>query len=422
MLSADLIRNKPEEVKKAVVDRGMDKSLVNQWLELDKQWRDLVAQVEELRAERNELVEEYKEKGEKPPEEVIKKGRNLKEKITELDENLRKLEEERQEAHYAIPNIPASDVPFGKNEDDNVKIKNWGQKPDFDFEPKSHLEIGENLGIIDIDRAGKVSGSRFGYFVGDGALLEMAVINFAIKRLMERGFKLVIPPVLTKKEVERKMGYVEHGQWREMYQTKEDDLVLASSSEHSVIPMHKDELFNEDDLPVKYVNFSTCFRREAGSYGKDVKGMFRVHQFNKVEMNIFTIPDVEVSDKQCKTMLKIQEELMQELKLAYQIVASCTGDLPFPNRLMYDLETWFPSQKRYRETHSCSNCTDFQTRRLNIKASYSGETKFVHALNATGITDRVVLAVLENYQQKDGSVKVPEVLREYMGKDLITKH
>ncbi len=419
MLSADYIRGKPEKVKKAVVDRGFKAGLVDKWLELDKKWRKVLVEVEEFRAERNQLVEEYKKKGEKPPEKVIKKGQKLKEKISSLEENLKNLEGKRLEAQYAIPNIPAKEVPYGKDDRDNVKIKKWGNKPKFDFQPQNHLKLAENLGIIDVDRASKVSGPRFGFFIGDGALLEIALMQFAVGKIRKHGFKPVIPPVLIKKEVERKMGYVEHGNWREMYKTQEDDLILASSSEHSVIPMHMDESLKPEDLPVRYVNFSTCFRREAGSYGKDTKGMFRVHQFNKVEMNMYTLPDVQVSDSACQQMLKIQEELMQELDIPYQVVASSTGDLPFPNRLMFDVEAWFPAGERYRETHSCSNCTDYQTRRLNIKVDYQGETKFVHALNATGVTDRVLLAILENYQQKDGSVKVPKVLREYVGKDFI---
>jgi seryl-tRNA synthetase len=419
MLDANFIREKPEDVKKAVLDRGYDKQLVNKWLELDKKWREVLVEVEELRAERNQLVEEYKKKGKKPPEEVIEKGQKLKEGISTLEEDLKSLEEERLEAQYAIPNIPAKEVPYGKDDRDNVKIKEWGKKKKLDFQPENHLKIGEKLEIIDVNRAGKVSGPRFGYFIGDGALLEMALMQFTVNKIRKHGFKVVIPPVLIKKEVERKMGYVEHGNWREMYKTQEDNLILASSSEHSVIPMHMNEAFKTEDLPIRYVNYSTCFRREAGSYGKDTKGMFRVHQFNKVEMNVYTLPDLEVSDSTCQQMLKIQEELMQELGIPYQIVASSTGDLPFPNRLMFDIEAWFPSEERYRETHSCSNCTDFQTRRLNIRVDHQGETKFVHALNATGVTDRVLLAVLENYQQKDGSVKVPEVLQQYVGKDVI---
>ncbi len=421
MLNADYIRSKPENVKKAVIGRGLDAELVDQWLDLDSQWRQILAEVEELRAERNNLVEEYKERGEKPPEEIIKKGRQIKNKINRLDEELNKLDKNRREAQMSIPNLPAEDVPLGQDESENIKIKDWGEKPKFNFEPKNHIEIGEHLKIIDTDRAGKVSGAGFGYFVGDGALLEMAVMQMAIERIRKHGFVLVIPPVLLKKETERAMGYVEHGNWREMYQTKEDGLILASSSEHSVVPMHKDEIFNQEDLPVKYVNFSACFRREAGSYGKEVKGMFRVHQFNKVEMNVYTIPDTKVSDEMCQQMLKIQEEINQELGIPYQIVASCTGDLPFPNRVMYDLESWFPAESSYRETHSCSNCTDFQTRRLNIRVSCQGETKPIHALNATGITDRVVLAILENNQQKDGSVVVPKVLQDYVGKKVINK-
>lgn len=419
MLDANFLRDEPNKVKKAVVNRGMDVELVGEWIKLDEQWRERLAEVEQLRRERNDLVEVYKEKGEKPPAGVIAKGKDIKEEINRVEEELKELENKREEAQLAIPNIPAEDVPLGKSEEDNVKIRDWGEKINFDFQPKSHLEIGQDLGIIDVDRAGKVSGPRFGYFIGDGALLEMSLMNFAIDKIRQKGFTPVIPPVLTKKEIERGMGYVEHGEWREMYLTQEDEMVLVSSSEHSVIPMHTGEIFSKDDLPIKYVNFSTCFRREAGSYGQKTKGMFRVHQFNKVEMNVYTVPDLEISDEMSDFLLSIQEELMQDLEIPYRVVSACTGDLPFPNRRMYDIEAWFPSEDRCRETHSCSNCADFQTRRLDIKVQLGGETKFVHALNATGITDRVVLTILENYQQADGSVKIPKVLQEYMGKKTI---
>jgi seryl-tRNA synthetase len=279
--------------------------------------------------------------------------------------------------------------------------------------------LGEALDILDIQRAGKVSGTRFGYFKGDGALLELALMWYVFQKLAKKGFIANVPPVITKKEVEWGMGYAEHGGWDQMYLFEKDGVLFVSSSEHSVIPMHKDEILEEKWLPLRYVNFSSCFRREAGTYGKDTRGLFRVHQFNKVEMNVYTYPDVEISDKECLYLLSQEEEVVRDLKLPYRVMNCCTGDIPLPNRRMYDLQIWFPGQGKYRETHSCSNCTDYQTRRLNIRVKTKEGPKLVHALNATAITDRAVLAILENYQQEDGSVVIPEVLRPYVGKEKI---
>lgn len=419
MLDSDFVRNNPDKVKKGAKNKGYEPQLVDSWLEIDGQWRKRLQEVEGIRQQRNELVEEYKQKGEKPPEEVIEKGRQLKAKLQEKEDRLQELEKQKQQAAYKIPNIPANDVPIGKDESDNQVMKTVGHKPSFDFQPRGHLELGEQLDLIDVHRAAKVSGPRFGYFKKEAALLEMGLMWHVFKKLTQQGFSPIIPPSIVKRGVERKMGYVEHGQWREMYQTRQDKLVLAPSSEHSVIPMHADETFTMEELPIKYVNYSTCFRREAGSYGQKTKGMFRVHQFNKVEMNIYTQPEEKVSDQITQEMLEIQEEIMAELELPYRVVVVCTGDLPFPNRRMYDIEAWFPGQNEYRETHSCSNCTDFQTRRLNIKVTTEQGNKEVHALNATAATDRILLAIMENYQQKDGSIRVPKVLQDYVGTKLI---
>ena len=219
------------------------------------------------------------------------------------------IETQRQELLYQIPNLPADDVPVGEDDSENVEIKKWGKPPKFDFQPKDHLEIGEKLGIIDKERAAKVSGPRFGYFKGDGALLEFGLMWYVFEKLTKRGFVPVIPPVIVKKDVERGLGYAEHGGWDQVYLFEQDEVVFVASSEHSVIPMHKDEVFAKENLPLRYVNFSPCFRREAGTYGKDTRGLFRVHQFNKVEMNVYTIPDVSISDKEWENLLSIQEEI-----------------------------------------------------------------------------------------------------------------
>ena len=280
--------------------------------------------------------------------------------------------------------------------------------------------MGEKLDIIDIKKAAQISGSRFGYFKGQGAVLEMAVMFYAFQKLIKKAFVGMIPPAMIKSDTEWKCGYASNKNLMNAYYSiPEDDLIFISSSEHSVVPYHMDEILDAKSFPLKYVNFSPCFRREAGTYGKDMKGMLRVHFFNKVEMNIFTLPDYKISDAMCLEMLANEEELMQEFEIPYQVVKACTGDLPQPNRRMYDVNSWFPGQNAYRETQSCSNCGDYQARRLNTKVKIDGKNEFVHILNATLVTDRAVLAIIENHQQADGSIKIPKVLIPYTNFDVI---
>jgi seryl-tRNA synthetase len=329
-----------------------------------------------------------------------------------------------------IPNLPADDVKSGKDEGDNEVVRKWSPSPmapedrggepaQFDFKPKDHLDIGESLGILDVKHASKVSGSRFAYLKGDAVLLEFALVRFALEKLTQRGFIPIIPPVLIKKEAMQGMGYFEHGGMDDMYILDQDSLVLVGTSEQSIGPMYRDETFNAKDLPLRYAGFSTCFRREAGSYGKDTKGILRVHQFDKVEMFSFTRP--EDGDKEHNLLLKIEEELMQALGIPYRVVKMCSGDLGAPAARKFDLEAWMPGQGKYREVTSTSTTTDFQSRRLNIRYKDGNESKYVHMLNGTAFAiGRTIIAILENYQQKDGTVRVPKVLKDYLGKDLLT--
>jgi len=413
MLDINFVRENKDLVKKGTKDKGYDPAIVDRVLKVDDARRDLIGKIETLRAERNKLTK-YD----------VEKGRKIKEELRQLEPDLNAIEEELKELLYQIPNLPADDVPEGKDENDNVEIKKWGKPKKFDFKVKDHLEIGEALDIIDVKRAAKVSGSRFAYFRNEAVLLEMALVDFGMKTLIEKGFIPVLPPVINKKEVERGLGYAEHGGWEQAYLFEKDEVNFISSSEHTIIPQHMDEILDEKQMPLRYVGFSTCFRREAGTYGKDTRGIFRVHQFDKVEMDVFTTPDVKVSDKECLYLSSIQQEMIEKLELPYRVVHSCTGDLPFPNRRMYDLEAWIPSQNRYRETHSCSNCTDFQTRRLNIKVRTKDGLKYAHALNATVLAiGRTLIAILENYQQKDGSVEIPKILQKYTGfKKIVPKN
>jgi seryl-tRNA synthetase len=311
-------------------------------------------------------------------------------------------------------------VPPGKDETENLVIRKWGEPKKFDFEIKDHVELGKNLDLIDIERAAKISGSRFYYLKNEAVILEFALVMFAIDILTKKGFIPIIPPVLAKEEIFVGMGYLPQADL-EMYKTTLDEFRLAATSEQTIGPMFKDEILREEDLPLRYVGFSSCFRREAGSYGKDVRGILRVHQFDKVEMFIFC--KKEESQKEHELILSCEEEIMQKLSIPYQVVMMCTGDLGFPVAKKYDIEAWIPSENKYRETHSTSNCTDFQARRLNIRYRKKDKNiEFVHTLNGTAIAiGRTLIAIFENYQQKDGSIIVPEVLRKYAKIEIIKR-
>ncbi|MBP9817667.1 serine--tRNA ligase [Candidatus Shapirobacteria bacterium] len=408
MLDINLIRTNPDLVKQALQNRQKDPAILDQVVTLDKQYREDLSIAETFRAQQNSLSKEFKGK---PSPELIEKGKLIKESLKVAEDKLKESEKKLNEVLEEIPNIPAEDVPEGKDDHDNVVIKTVGQKPTFDFKPLDHIDLGEKLDILDVKKAGELSGSRFGYFKNQGAVLEMAVMFYAFNKLVGKGWKGMVPPAMIKSQTEWGCGYASNKNLMgAYYSVPEDDLIFISSSEHSVVPYHSNEVLPADKLPLKYVNYSPCFRREAGTYGKDTRGLFRVHFFNKVEMNVFTLPDFATSDAMQQEMLQHEEELMQYFGLHYQVMNCCAGDLPQPNRRMYDINCWFPGQDNYRETQSCSTCSDYQSRRLNTKVKINGDNKFVHILNATVITDRAVLALIENGQQADGSVKIPECL------------
>lgn len=418
MIDINLLRQQPELIKKTLENRQKDITILDKVIELDKSYRQILGEVENVRAKQNQVSKSIKGK---PNDEQIALGKYLKEQLKTLEEKLSKAEVSLNSVLEEIPNIPADDVPVGKDDSDNLVIKTVGKKPEFGFTPKDHLDLGEALDILDVKKAAELSGSRFGYFKGRGAVLEMSLMFYAFQKMVAKGFTGMVPPTMVKSHTEWACGYTSNKNlFNAAYSIPEDDLIFVSSSEHSVVPYHSNEVLNAKEFPIKYVNFSPCFRREAGTYGKDMKGMLRVHFFNKVEMNIFTLPDVKVSDAMQQEMLSIEEEILQELGLHYQVIKNCTGDLPQPNRRMNDINTWFPGQNAYRETSSCSNCTDYQARRLNIKVKIDGQNQYVHILNATVITDRAVLAIMENFQTKDGSINIPEVLWPYTGFKVIS--
>ncbi len=408
MLDINFIRQNPDKVKDGCRKKQV-KVDIDQLLELDKKRRELLKESEGLRAKQNKISKQAVAKGQ------IEKAKELKEKIKKIGPDLKKIENEFNDLMLQVPNLPQEDVPEGKDEAENVAIKKVGKIPTFSFKPKDHLEIGESLDLIDIKRAVKVSGTRFNYLKNEAVLLEFALINLVFETLTKKGFIPVLPPVMIKAKMAMGMGYLEQTDDEEAYYLPKDDLYLIGTSEQSIGVMHSEEVFEEKELPRRYIGFSTCFRREAGSYGKDTKGILRVHQFDKAEMFSFCKPGD--SKKEHKLFLSLEEELMKSLKLPYQVVNICTGDLGKPAVAKYDIETWIPSENRYRETHSTSNCTDFQARRLEIRYrdSKTKKLEFVHTLNGTAFAiGRIIIAIIENYQQKDGSIKIPKVLQKYL--------
>jgi len=410
MLDINLIRENPEKIKKGIAAKNADPALVDKFLEVDKKWRELTKKFDDLRSEQRKLGEAKK----------IEEAKKIKEELKKLETGVADLEKIRLEILYQIPNLPLPDVIIGKDEKENKVLREVGEKPEIK-NPRDYFSLAQELGIIDTERAAKVSRSRFGYLKGGAALLEFALVQLAMKTAMKEGFIPVIPPVLISEKAMWSMGYLERGR-DEIYYLPADNLYLVGTSEQSIGPMHMDEVLKEEELPKRYIGFSTCFRREAGSYGKDTKGILRVHQFDKVEMLSITKPDDSVKEHQL--LLSIEEKLMQAVELPYRVLDICSGDLGDPAAAKYDIEVWMPGQNggkgEYRETHSTSNTTDFQARRLNIKyRNKEGKTDFIHMLNGTGFSQRPILAILENYQTDKGTVKVPKVLQEYLGTDEI---
>jgi len=407
MLDIKYIRENPEKVQKGAKDKGVEVD-IKRVLQLDEERRKMLVDIEQKRATRNKISQKGATK------EAIEQGRQLKTEIKSLEEHLNAVENDYNTLMAQIPNPASDDVPVGEDEEQNEVLEKRGKMPKFDFKVKDHMEIGEQFDIIDTKRATKVAGSRFYYLKGQAALLEFALINFAMEKITKKGFIPVIPPVMIKSEMAKGTGYFEQTDATEAYYIQDDDMFLVGTSEQSLITMHAGETLEESELPKLYLGFSTCFRREAGSYGKDTKGILRAHQFDKLEMVVLCKP--EESLKYHKLLFEIETELMDALELHYQVINICTGDLGFPAIKKYDIEVWMPSQDKYRETHSTSNCTDFQSRRLNIKYKdkKTNKAEFVHILNGTAFSMRPLIALLENNQQKDGSIKIPKVLHKYL--------
>lgn len=419
MLDIKFIRENPSLVQKAAEHKGV-KVNIDHLLKLDREYREHLTQVQQLREERNRLAKSASNAVEAERSKYIEEGRRHKVELEQKEHALDALKEEFDNELLKVPNLPKKDVKVGKDELENEVIRKHKEPTKFTFKPKDHLELGEALDIIDVQRAAKVSGARFAYLKSDGVLLEFALVQLALETLIKEGFVPVVPPVLIKTDVMRGMGYMEHGADEDIFAIPHDDFVLVGTAEHSIVPMHKDEVLQAKNLPLRYVGFSTAFRREAGSYGKDTRGILRVHQFDKVEMVSYVAAGED--DREHEYLLSLEEKFFQLLDIPYQVVKMCTGDLGFPTARKYDIEAWMPGQNKYREVTSASTITDFQARRLNIKYQDGAEKKFANVLNGTAFAiGRTIIAIIENYQQEDGSVVVPEILRKYIGKSVIKR-
>jgi len=420
MLDPRFVRDNIDIVKTSLSSRNY-KLALDDFLKFEEERRSLQREADELKNKRNVVSEEIgKMRSQKRDASgLIEEMKGVSDAIKELDEKIRALEEKIEEFLLNVPNIPHESVPVGKDETENIELRKWGEPRQFDFEPLNHWDIGEMLGIIDFERAAKIAGARFSLTKGYGAKLERSLMNFMLDLNTSKGYKEVLPPIIVNRDSMRGTGQLPKFEM-ELFKIVDPEFYLIPTAEVPVTNIHRNEILNEKDLPIYYTAYTPCFRREAGSYGKDVRGLIRQHQFNKVELVKFVKP--EDSFNELELLTGNAEDILQKLGLPYRVVALCTGDIGFSAAKTYDLEVWLPGQQKYREISSCSNFIDFQARRANIRFRREGKkgTEFVHTLNGSSLAiGRTLVAILENYQQKDGSVVVPDVLRTYMGIEVI---
>jgi seryl-tRNA synthetase len=412
MIDLKLLRNDPERFRASLGRkryRGEDLDAV---LERDAAIRRLRSEIEEMRAARNTASKKIPKAAEGERETLLAEMKKLAASLKEGEPELRRREEELQEALQLIPNPPDPSAPDGAGEEENAVVKTVGEPRTFAFPPLDHLDLGEERGWIDVKRAARAAGTRFAYLLGELVDLEMALVRFALDTLQEEGFRPVVPPILVREAAMYGTGFFPADR-NEIYKIEGEDAYLVGTSEVSLAALHMDEIL-EGDLPRRYAGFSTCLRKEAGSYGKDTRGIFRVHQFDKVEMFSFCAP--EESGAEHEAMLAVEEKILQALEIPYRVVNVCTGDLGAPAAKKYDLEAWMPGQSAYREVTSCSNCTDFQARRLGVRHRGSDGLRLLHTLNGTAVAvGRTIIALLENHQEEDRTVRLPSSLRPYMG-------
>ena len=411
MIDPQLLKTNIEAIEENLRKRDLDIDLDKLKL-LDESRRALKFESEKLRAEQKKLGKEIASASEKEKVILLEKAEKISDKVKSLSEETQQKDEEFFDAWIKIPNIVNSSSPVGKTDEDNKEIKKVGE-PKSIKNPMTHLEIGENLGLIDVERASKISGSRFSYLFGDLVKIQFNLVSYTLNKLSEKGFNPTIPPVLVRENALFGTGFFPDDS-DQVYEVQNDDLFLVGTSEVSLAALHTDEIIDIEKLPLRYAGYSTCFRREAGTYGKDTSGIFRVHQFDKVEM--FSFCDPEKSNEEHEHILAIEEEILKDLEIPYRVVDVCTGDLGASAAKKYDIEAWIPSQQKYREVTSCSNTTDFQARRLNMRTKNENGNTILHTLNGTALAvGRILIALLENNQQSDGSVTFSDDLGKILG-------
>lgn len=424
MLDLKYVRANFTDVKEKLKHRGEDLTDLGKFEDLDQKRRELIVEAEQLKSKRNEVSQQVAalKREKKDADHLIVEMREVGDRIKVLDEELRTVEETLEMLMLSIPNIPHESVPVGDTEEDNVEIRKWGEQPTFEFEPKPHWEVAEHLDILDFERAGKVTGSRFVFYKGLGARLERALISFMLDlHVDEHGYKEILPPYMVNRASMVGTGQLPKFE-EDAFLVEKEDYFLIPTAEVPVTNFHRDEILSGEELPIRYAAFSACFRSEAGSAGRDTRGLIRQHQFNKVELVKFVKP--EDSYAELEKLTNDAERVLQLLQLPYRVLSMCTGDLGFTAAKKYDIEVWIPSYGTYREISSCSNFEAFQARRANIRFRRDAKAKpeHVHTLNGSGLAiGRTVAAILENYQQEDGSVVIPEALRPYMGNRTVIK-
>lgn len=411
MLDIQFIRDNPKLVKESTKNKNYDPKVVDEILKLDTKRRERLQQIEALRAERNKFTKPHSARG-------FVRGKAIKKELKVLDPELKEVETKLKEMMILVPNLASVKAPVGKSEKENIEVSKWGKPKKFDFPTKDHLELGKSLGILDFETGAKVAGSQFYFLYGDGARLELALMQYAFDLLAKEGFLPVITPDLAKSRYYLGTGYIPKGEEAQTYEIKDEDLGLIATAEVTLAGKHADEVIDENKLPIKYIGYSHCFRQEKGAYGKYSKGLYRVHEFSKAEMFIYCKP--EESDKYHEYILEMEEKIYQGLELPYRVMEMCTGDLGAMASRKFDIEVWMPARNEYGEVTSTSNCTDYQARNLNIRFRRGGKNEYVHMLNGTAIaTSRTPLAIFENYQTKTGHVAVPKILQKYVGKRII---
>lgn len=415
MIDIKVLREKAQEMKENILLRNLDleKYNVDLILEIDRKRREKQKILDELKSERNKISQEIGKKTGEEKNELIKKAKELKEDIDKLEEEFENLEREMHKYLWQLPNFLLPETPKGKNERDNIEIKKWKESKIFPFPPRDHLELALMGDLIDFERGSRVTGSNFYYLKNEAVILEFALFQFIIDQLLPEGFKIFITPDLAKNEILDGIGFQPRGTETQIYRIEDTNLGLIATAEITLGGYHKNEIIDETELPLKYLGFSHCFRTEAGAYGRYSRGLYRVHQFSKAEIFIFCKP--EDSKKMHEYILSLEEKILSKLDIPYRVMDICSGDLGAPAARKFDIEAWMPGRGEYGEVTSCSNCTDYQARRLNIRfRRLTGEVEYVHMLNGTAIAiSRALIAILENFQQEDGSIIIPEVLHPY---------